>query len=95
MTLQIVTSQTHGEPGTGYEGPDKGPFECGNCEYFRSTDNSCGQKTMMERSKRERTKDKRVKVEAKGCCEYIERIGKKLRKVARNWIKGGKSNGGS
>jgi len=66
-----------GEKGTGYESPDgRGPFECANCEYFRSSNNSCGQKDMVAKSKRPHTPDGRVQVEAKGCCEYIERTGK-------------------
>lgn len=64
-----------GEKGTGFEERgNKGPFECGNCEYFKN--NSCGQKDMLEKSKRPRTKDGRVKVDADDCCEYIERTGK-------------------
>ena len=71
----IDESAVKGEPGTGYEDPNgKGPFQCGNCEYFR--DNSCGQKTMMKVSKRPRTPEGRVKVKAEGCCEYVDRIGK-------------------
>lgn len=90
--LTIDSSKVHGEPGTGYEGPQKGPFECGNCEYFRKADSSCGQETMMKVSKLARTKDGRVKVDEHGCCEYVERVGKKLRKVARNWMKRGKAD---
>lgn len=64
-----------GEKGTGFEERgDKGPFECGNCEYFKN--NSCGQKDMMEKSKRPRTANGRVKVTAGDCCEYIERVGR-------------------
>lgn len=64
-----------GEKGTGFEERgNKGPFECGNCEYFKN--NSCGQKDMMEKSTRPRTKDGRVVVGPKDCCEYVERIGK-------------------
>lgn len=64
-----------GEKGTGFEKRGKkGPFECGNCEYFKN--NSCGQKDMLEKSKEPRTKDGRVVVDPKDCCEYIERVGK-------------------
>ena len=65
-----------GEPGTGYENEEgKGEFTCRNCEYYRSKDSSCGQEDMMKKSKRPRTKEGRVQVEAKGCCEYVDRVG--------------------
>lgn len=73
--MEVDQSAIQGEAGTGYEGPDKGPFACGNCEYFK--DGSCGQKLMMARSKQPKTDDGRVKVDPKGCCEYIERVGGK------------------
>lgn len=70
----IDQSQIKGEKSTGYEGPSGGPFECGNCTYFKG--GTCGQKTMMEMSKRPKDKDGRVEVDAYGCCEYVERKGK-------------------
>ena len=79
MLAGINQAAVLGEAGTGYEDANgKGPFECGNCEYFRPSNSSCGQKDMKARSKRPRTDDDRVKVEAKGCCEYVDRIGKDL-----------------
>lgn len=63
-----------GEQGTGFEERgNKGPFECGNCEYFKN--NSCGQKDMIAKSKQPLVNGRR-KVDADDCCEYIERIGK-------------------
>jgi hypothetical protein len=63
-----------GEKGTGFEKRGKkGPFECGNCEYFK--DGSCGQKDMMEKSKEPKLANGRIKVAAEDCCEYIEREG--------------------
>lgn len=74
-TNQIDISEVKGEPGTGYEdGAGKGPFACNNCEYFRSVDNSCGQKDMITKSKQSRV-DGRVKVDPLGCCEYVDRLG--------------------
>lgn len=73
--VQIDSSAVHGESGTGYEGPDKGPFACHNCEYFRASNHSCGQAVMMERSKRPRVDGGRVDVSPDGCCEYIDRKG--------------------
>ena len=70
--VQINSEAVHGEPGTGYEGPEDGPFSCSTCEYFRSSDNSCGQKDFMEKSKRSKISEGRVKVDAKGCCIYHE-----------------------
>lgn len=65
-----------GEQGTGFEERgSKGPFECGNCEYFKNS--SCGQKDMLAKSKRPRTSGGRVAVSKDDCCEYIERVGKK------------------
>lgn len=71
----VDQDEINGEPGTGYEDPEgKGLFECQNCEYYEA--GSCGQETMMEKSKRPKTTEGRVKVSATGCCEYISRIGK-------------------
>lgn len=71
-----------GEAGTGYEGPDKGEFECENCEYFDPDTVSCGQDDMVKNSKRpkiDRAGQTRVVVHPEGCCEYVKRkrIGKK------------------
>ena len=74
--LKIDSSHVKGEPGTGYEGPDgKGPFSCSNCEYFEN--GSCGQKTMMDVSTLPKVDGGRVKVDPNGCCEYVDRIGRK------------------
>lgn len=73
----IDQSQIHGEADTGYEGPQNGPFQCSNCEYFSA--GSCGQKIMMEKSKLPRVDGGRVQVSPKGCCEYIER--KKVKRM--------------
>jgi hypothetical protein len=75
MVQGIDSSQVKGEAGTGYEGPENGPFSCANCEYFRA--GSCGQKTMMERSSLPRTENDRVIVDPNGCCEYVHRKSKK------------------
>lgn len=73
--VHIIRSSIKGEPGTGFEERGaKGPFECGNCEYFRN--DSCGQKDMMEKSKHKKLPNGRIVVDAKDCCEYIERVGK-------------------
>jgi broad specificity phosphatase PhoE len=72
-TNPINQNAIKGEPGTGYESGKKGSFNCSNCEYFK--DSSCGQEDMMSKSKRPRTKDGRVKVEADGCCEFVDRLG--------------------
>lgn len=67
-----------GEPFTGYEGPDgKGEFECENCEYFDYNSISCGQKTMMAKSTRPRLPNGRVITHPEGCCEFVNRVGKK------------------
>ena len=71
----IDQSAIIGEPNTGFEKVgNKGPFKCGNCEYFHN--NSCGEKNMMEYSKEPKTKDGRVVVAANDCCEYIKRVGR-------------------
>lgn len=65
-----------GEEGTGFEKRGtKGPFECGNCEYFKGG-NSCHQEDMMKRSRQPKWPDGSVKVDALDCCEYVERVGK-------------------
>lgn len=70
--LQIDSSKVKGEPGTGYEAEDgRGPFNCENCNYF--ADGACRQETMKKVSRQPRTADGLVKVDPKGCCEYVER----------------------
>lgn len=72
--MDIDQAAVKGEPGTGYEGPEKGPFACHNCEYFNGT---CGQKVMMAQSQLPKADDGRVQVDRDGCCEYVDRTGKK------------------
>jgi len=65
-----------GEEGTGFEKRGtKGPFECGNCEYFNGT-NACKQPDMKKLSRQPKWPDGTVVVEPSDCCEYVERIGK-------------------
>jgi hypothetical protein len=72
--VAIDASKIHGEKNTGYEPPDgRGPFNCGNCKYFLRVDSTCGQSTMRAVSKQPKTADGFVKVDAEGCCEYVER----------------------
>jgi hypothetical protein len=70
--VQINQGAIKGEPGTGYEGPEDGPFSCSTCEYFQTKDSSCGQKDFMEKSKLPKTSEGRIKVAAEGCCVYHE-----------------------
>jgi len=70
--VQINSEAVHGEPGTGYQGPEDSPFKCKNCEYFESSDSSCKGKNMMKISKRPKTTEGRVKVSPEGCCVYFE-----------------------
>ena len=74
--MDIEQSAVKGEAGTGFEKRgSKGPFECGNCEYFK--DGHCGNKIMMARSKQPKDSAGHVEVDAGDCCEYVERIGGK------------------
>lgn len=74
VVAKLNISAIKGEKGTGYEKFDgRGPFECGNCNYYRASDSSCGQKDMMKFSKQPRLRNSRVVVEERGCCEYVER----------------------
>jgi len=80
--MLINIKEIKGEEGTGFEprivdGVDKGPFECGNCEYFKAENSSCGQKEMIARSKQPLTEDGRREVKAADCCEFVDRVGKK------------------
>jgi hypothetical protein len=90
--IQIDSSHVKGEAGTGYEGPEKGPFSCSNCEFYSK--GSCGQSTMMERSKLPKTENGRVVVDPGGCCEYVNRKGeKKEATMKKSWMKpAGKSS---
>lgn len=65
-----------GESGTGFEKRgNRGPFECGNCGYFKNG-NACNQKDMMRYSKQPKWPDGTVVVGAPDCCSFVERIGK-------------------
>lgn len=86
---EVNPDAIHGEPGTGFEprvvdGVDKGPFECGNCEYFVGPlgakgamrgPKGCNQSDMKHKSKRPRLPDGRVELTPKDCCEYVDRLG--------------------
>ena len=75
--IQIDPFSVRGEEGTGYEKPaDLGEFECGNCRYFDARAGACNQATMKALSKQPRLADGRVAVDAEGCCEYVDRMGK-------------------
>lgn len=71
----VDTHAIKGEPGTGYESGNDGPFSCFNCEYYK--DFGCGQKDMLAKSKRPRNAQGRVQVEPQACCEYVSRPSKK------------------
>jgi hypothetical protein len=76
--VKTIDSAEKGDPKTGYEDPDgKGPFNCQNCEYY--SDGSCGQPDMMRDSpaSRKRVDRGRIKVDALGCCKYVDRVGNK------------------
>jgi hypothetical protein len=72
----VVQGSIKGEKFTGFEKRGaKGPFECGNCEYFK--DDSCNEDHMMVHSKQARNPNGTVKVKAEDCCEYVDRVGRK------------------
>jgi hypothetical protein len=74
--VQINAAAVKGEPGTGFEKrAAKGPFECGNCHYFKNG-NACHEENMKKKSKQPRHKDGSVVVAADDCCEYVERVGR-------------------
>jgi len=66
----------HGEASTGYEDGQLGEFECENCSFFDADSSSCGQPTMMAKSKQPKLDSGRVEVDPEGCCEFVDRIGK-------------------
>jgi hypothetical protein len=68
--MDTEQSKIQGEKFTGYEPPaGRGLFQCQNCEYFRNR--SCGQDTMMEKSKLPKTENGRVVVEPEACCSFF------------------------
>jgi hypothetical protein len=72
--IAINSSEVRGEDGTGFEKRgDRGPFQCGNCNYFE--DGTCHQRTMMKVSKQPK-EGEYPKVAAEDCCEYISRKAK-------------------
>ena len=76
--IQIDPFMVKGEEGTGYEKPaDLGEFECANCSFYDARAGACNQSTMKALSKQPRLADGRVSVDAEGCCEYVDRMGKK------------------
>lgn len=81
----INSAAVSGEVGTGFEERgDKGPFECGNCEYFNGT-NACNQEDMMQKSKQPRHENKTVVVGLMDCCEYVDRVGNGVEENA--WLR--------
>jgi hypothetical protein len=71
----VDQSAIKGEKGTGYEARGKlGPFRCSNCKYY--SDTICNQSTMVKISKMPKTSGEGVIVDPKGCCIYIERVGR-------------------
>ena len=73
----INVSALKGEDRTGFEKRgNKGPFECGNCEYFIRGEHACNQEDMKKYSKQPKWPNGTVVVDATDCCEYIERTGK-------------------
>jgi hypothetical protein len=69
---KIIDEHVHGEAGTGYQGPDDGPFRCSNCKYFNSSTDGCSGEAMKKLSKRPRLPSGDVHVAAQGCCVYFE-----------------------
>jgi hypothetical protein len=70
-----------GEPNTGYENSrNLGSFSCENCRYYHpllGDMGSCDQTEMMVYSRQPRIENSReVLVDAHGCCEYVDRVGK-------------------
>jgi hypothetical protein len=69
---KINDAHVHGERGTGYQGPDDGPFRCSNCEYFNSSTDGCSGEMMKKFSTRRRLPSGDVLVAPHGCCVYFE-----------------------
>ena len=73
MTATTINSSgVHGEAGTGYQGPEDGPFRCSACEYFNRTTNGCSGENMKKLSNRPRLPSGDIEVDAGGCCVYFE-----------------------
>jgi transposase len=66
----IEEKEIHGEKGTGYAGPEDGPFRCSNCKYFNRQTDGCSNKAMKKLSKRPRLPSGDVQVDPNGCCIY-------------------------
>jgi hypothetical protein len=74
--MLINIEAIRGEKNTGFEKRgNKGPFNCGNCEYMRNG-NACVQEDMKRYSKQPKWPDGSVVVEPEDCCEFVERVGK-------------------
>lgn len=74
--VPVNPSAIKGEAGTGFEKRgQKGPFECGNCEYFDHAAGACDQWDMKTKSQQPKLEDGRISVAFDDCCEYIERRG--------------------
>lgn len=74
---KIVDAGVHGEKGTGYSGPDYGPFRCSNCAYFNPTTDGCSGEHMKKLSVRKKLPSGDILVEAHGCCVYFKTKGEK------------------
>lgn len=68
----IDESAIKGEHDTGFERRgSKGPFECGNCHYYRN--GGCYEKNMVKYSNQPKLADGGRGVRSEDCCEYIDR----------------------
>jgi hypothetical protein len=80
--MMVNERHIEGEPNTGFEREEgKGPFDCGNCQYFHPLlggMGGCSQTEMMIYSREPRLPEShRVLVHERDCCEYVERVGRK------------------
>jgi hypothetical protein len=56
-----------------YQGPDQGPFECDNCEYYVDPGNCKRPEVLQEVG--DPDGDGLADVDAKGCCNFFENLG--------------------
>lgn len=61
-------SKTPDDTPASYMGPDQGPFQCSNCEYFTAP-NQCGKQQVMD----ELGGDQFAVVDPEGCCNFFEK----------------------
>jgi hypothetical protein len=73
LNILVEKGGWQGTKATGFVTADKGPFLCGNCNYFKQ--DFCGEEHVMEdpELQAKKLKNGRIPVTRGDCCNYFEK----------------------